>query len=716
VTLVAACGAGAAPASAQFSPDGEARNYAKINERFQRESGTPAYQAMLRERGTSEEVDRARLLQSDPERNTAGNLCASHMDGCAGDVRFYSWEADGFGVRRALTFVARNGGVISAHLWYTRDGPPVRPAIVITTGSVQAPEELYAYAATTLAKRGYVVLTYDVIAQGRSDNRGEGADAGYYQAQSPDAFVDGTVDALDFMLSTPARPYRPRFPSTKLDGSAKLQEDHEPKQRRRVAAKLSAPYNPVSAMVDPTQVGIAGHSLGAFGVSRVAADDPRVKAVVAWDNLSVGGSSAFGPTAPIAPRVPALGMSNDYGLTPTPYNAAPDPQSKNAASRLFSARGVDSMQVNVRGGTHYEYSYIPNPGFGATLRGMDMVAWYTAAWFDRYIRGDPGAEARLLTTRWLADARAKEIDPGADGNLLSHYLRSRVDIRRAGGERVTCEDLRAGPASCPALAPDACAMTSYSYLAEAQAKDGAPPPAQVSCPRALAGNGGAAGRFAIAVGLRAPRLASDQSRSSTFALAVRPAAAAHAALVDRYELQVRTGRGWSPLGRAGGSRVRFRGVDGRVYHFRARAIGRGGAAGPWANARTIVPLDDRVRPGAAGPHFAGGWRRGWAPRAYRGSLTRALRPGATMTFRFRGALAYLVGRRGPAGGLALAILDGRRRIVSFAGRRTVDRQVVATLKPSSGRRVHTLRLVSLGRAAPGSRGTEVAIDAVGVDR
>jgi dienelactone hydrolase len=720
--VLAGIAAGAVPAVADYTPAGEARNYSKIDERFRYESGTPAYQAMLRERGAAEEAELMRRRTTDPERDSTGNLCASHMDGCAGDVRFFSWQTDGFGVRRALTFVARNGGVISAHLWYTAYGPAVRPAIVITTGSVQAPEELYAYAATTLAKRGYVVLTYDVITQGSSDNRGEGPDSGYYQAQSPDAFVDGTVDALDFLLSSPAHPYRPRFPSTKLDRSASLQADHNPKQLRRVAARLSAPYNPVSPMVDPTRIGIAGHSLGAFGVSRVAADDPRVKAVVAWDNLSVGGASAFGPTAPIPPRVPALGMSNDYGLTPTPYQSAPDPQGKNIASRQFSAKGVDSMQVNLRGGTHYEYSYIPNPGFGATLRGMDMAAWYTAAWFDRYVKGDPSAESRLLTTRWLADARTKEIDPGADGNMFSDYFASRVDLRRAGGQRVTCESLRAGKAGCPALAPDVCTMPSYSYLAEAQTKDGAPPPPTVSCPAGRSLAIGEPPGFDPRLVLRAPRLASDSGRASTFEVAVRPRSAAAAATVERYELQVLRGGRWRALGPATGiPRVRFRGVDGAQYDFRARARGRGTAAGPWLRARTIVPRDDRLRRTrgtlrlAPNPLFAGGWARRWAPGAYRGSLTVAGRRGATMTYRFRGRHVYVVGRRGPLGGLALAVLDGRPRLVSFGAARTADRRVVASLA-ARGRGVHTLRLLSLSRRAPGSRGTQVAIDALAVAR
>ena len=67
------------------------------------------------------------------------------------------------------------------------------------------------------------------------------------------------------------------------------------------------------------------------------------------------------------------------------------------------------MQVNIRGGTHYEYSYIPGVEFDATLRGLDMAIWYTAAWFDKYLKSDPSADRRLLTTRWI-DGPARRPD------------------------------------------------------------------------------------------------------------------------------------------------------------------------------------------------------------------------------------------------------------------------------------------------------------------
>src|SRR3954449_6948995 len=43
------------------------------------------------------------------------------------------------------------------------------PGVVITTGSIQGSERMYWWLAQDLAERGYVVMTYDVQGQGRSE-------------------------------------------------------------------------------------------------------------------------------------------------------------------------------------------------------------------------------------------------------------------------------------------------------------------------------------------------------------------------------------------------------------------------------------------------------------------------------------------------------------------------------------------------------------------
>ena len=236
---------------------------------------------------------------------------------------------------------------------------------------------------------------------------------------------------------------------------------------------LNAPYNPFWSLVDPDRIGIAGHSFGAFGVSFVGQKDPRVKAIVALDNLrkpdeAPPSDCATAPETrtPAPITKPALAISNDYGLFRQFNTSEPDPMAKSEASLAYSAAGVDTGELVIRGGTHYEPSYIPNHHFSATLRGIDLVAWYTAAWFDRHLRHDPAADARLATTRWQADEREAAVDPTGDGNHFSRYYRSRLDVGLGAGGRLVCEDVRAG---CPGMAPDG--EGDYGYLAAANTPD-----------------------------------------------------------------------------------------------------------------------------------------------------------------------------------------------------------------------------------------------------
>src|SRR3954464_2151181 len=141
---------------------------------------------------------------NDPERNFSGPLCTTYEDGCAGDIRLNDWGPKGYGIVKPVLFTARNGATLSAHVWATRAGPAQRPGVVITNGSVQADEQMYWYVAQTLAKAGYVVLTFDPQGQGQSDVPGEGADAqeGVPAQSDGRPFFDGTEDALQFFFSS----------------------------------------------------------------------------------------------------------------------------------------------------------------------------------------------------------------------------------------------------------------------------------------------------------------------------------------------------------------------------------------------------------------------------------------------------------------------------------------------------------------------------------
>ena len=226
-------------------------------------------------------------------------------------------------------FTARSGATLAGHVWATRGGPAQRPGVVITSGSVQATEQMYWFAAQALAKAGYVVLTFDAQGQGLSDTPGQSPDLleGVPAQTDGRPFFDGTEDAINFFLSTSGKPYEP-VPSCSTGTT------HSAKQNARVAIGLDNAYNPFSAILDAGRIGLAGHSYGAAGVSYIGQWDPRVKAIVAWDNLSApdpecgvwGGGPAekacpANPAARTVPALtkPALGLSADYS-SPTPQH------------------------------------------------------------------------------------------------------------------------------------------------------------------------------------------------------------------------------------------------------------------------------------------------------------------------------------------------------------------------------------------------------------
>jgi hypothetical protein len=209
------------------------------------------------------------------------------------------------------------------------------------------------------------------------------------------------------------------------------------KQNARVSAGLDAGYNPFWQLLDPTALGLVGHSYGAAGVSYIAQWDQRVKAVVALDNL--------GGKGPHAAPVPGASGKSTIGEAACPANPA------------------DRTTVP-----------ITKPGLGASYYGPDITDWYITAWFDKYLRHARGADAMLLSDRWRHYAPEAAIDPNHDGNAVSFYYYSRLDIHLAGGQPWDREDLRAG---CPAMVPagqDGYAGNySYDAVREARLDDSA---------------------------------------------------------------------------------------------------------------------------------------------------------------------------------------------------------------------------------------------------
>lgn len=154
--------------------------------------------------------------------------------------------------------------------------------------------------------------------------------------------------------------------------------------------------NPFATATNRNLVGAAGWSIGARTLTQTQAEDPRLDAIVAWDNLAVRPSGDEGtpsacqsgriPSGPtVVPRVPALGQASD---SCTPYLQPVD--SKKTAWAHWRAAGVPSMEVVLANSNHALWSA------SGSAANWDKAHYYTRAWFDRFLKGDTSATARLL--------------------------------------------------------------------------------------------------------------------------------------------------------------------------------------------------------------------------------------------------------------------------------------------------------------------------------
>lgn len=338
---------------------------------------------------------------------------------------------------KEVRFRRSTGALIRGHVWrppLSEPGP--FPAISITPGSIQVSEPMYWWAAEMLADHGYVVLSFDAQGQGRSETFGHDADAfetPNFQgvpAQQGINFLDLTVEAVEFLLSRnePGKTLRYAFPG---DQAAGYDE-----------------YNPFADAIEylpdgHANVGLAGHSFGAQGVS--FAQDPamnrlnvdHIRTIVAWDNLD--GS--------YAPHVPAMGQNGESFIEPSIHFSRPDPEEKKGAFNAWRWAGVDTMQVAPRAATHLEWSYVPILPLASSQWGNSIVAYYTLAWFDKYLKNDPTADGRLLTKDYsgLDNPRC-----GGEDNCYSIYFRNAYWFH-SGETLHACNDVAhiASKAACP---------------------------------------------------------------------------------------------------------------------------------------------------------------------------------------------------------------------------------------------------------------------------
>jgi hypothetical protein len=298
-----------------------------------------------------------------------------------------AWRQLTGGTVLPVSFVSSDGAVLRGNVWMPPPGAPRLkdgryPGLVITDGSIQAYQQLYHWAAEGLAQYGYEVITFDPQGQGDSDLLPSTSNCGPSQLQAGNAlcqgvpyqqnynFYQGTEDALNFLLSTPAHPYR------------------------------GGTFNPGYRSLDRRDVAIAGHSLGASAVTWVGQCDRRVKAVIAWDDLGTVNMSQCTKNVSIpradratAVHAPALTMTNDYEFNVQSGLTVPNPNGSANGGGLDGTAGylslvkqhIDSEIISIRNGTHLTYSYIPYV-LPSNEIGERIAFYYTLAWLDEYLR------------------------------------------------------------------------------------------------------------------------------------------------------------------------------------------------------------------------------------------------------------------------------------------------------------------------------------------
>jgi dienelactone hydrolase len=416
---IALLGAAAAAQANDYSDDAyrehDAENMARSSARQRGMATSPDYMLAFMKSGgrTWWDATGNQLADLNTGRVHAG-LGQILPGGAVGDPQAYDEMTP-----RRIQFLSRTGAKLSGRIWGS-EAPGPRPGIVITTGSIQGTEHMYWWAARTLARAGYVVMTWDVQGQGESGSTGHAFGditptmTGVPSQQNAN-FYEGTIDALRFFYSTPAAEYRPVGITEEQAAAAKETADANSEHLDWV--------NPAYGVLDRDRLGIAGHSLGAGAVSAVqqcsdkaelwktvplcAGQSFPIDAVVGWDSLGSG----------VTPVVPGMNQQADgYFLNPTPAYSAPDAGSHLAAHDKWVGAGLDTFSLTIRGGTHIEWTEIPWI-LPATAYGTQLADYYTLAWFDRYVMGDTGATQRLV------DGPHALSDPDTPWN--AHHLSTR---------------------------------------------------------------------------------------------------------------------------------------------------------------------------------------------------------------------------------------------------------------------------------------------------
>jgi len=157
---------------------------------------------------------------------------------------------------------------------------------------------------------------------------------------------------------------------------------------------LRGHHDPYRRFLKRGDLGMVGHSQGSMGVSRAQSDVAHVKAIVGMDNLRAYGyddpggiGCAVAGTLRVTPKVPGLGIGSETGCGPR--------TDKLAGYHAWRGIGLATMEVVVANSDHGSFG---GGGQHTVAHRSQLTAsgYYMRAWFDRWLKGNHGAQARLL--------------------------------------------------------------------------------------------------------------------------------------------------------------------------------------------------------------------------------------------------------------------------------------------------------------------------------
>src|SRR4051794_24921520 len=260
------------------------------------------------------------------------------------------------------------------------------PGIVFAPGVISA-QPMYYWFAQGMADAGYVVLTYDLDGQGRSEGNQQ-------PAQDP---AGDLRSALRFFTS---------------DG------------------------NPLRPMLDASRIGVAGHSLGAFAAQEVGSFGGVVKAISAMSDMQ----ATYADSVPLQ----AQGADYDNFIFPSAPSPDSDPDGKLAAFHTLAARGIDVQEVVIESATHLAWSHVT---WAYTSTWSEEVAlWYALGWFDRYLYDDIARRDGIPKKKGLTGTQRVTMNFSAVGDHgVSKKFRSAYSIAGASCADMVTQESCAAP-------------------------------------------------------------------------------------------------------------------------------------------------------------------------------------------------------------------------------------------------------------------------------